>query len=631
MNGWRDIDKVQVALAGDFDDEETTISIDIFEGEMGQADMILHSGGKGLAVSNLYSLIAEDPENYSRVFINIRFQLTWLFPEVWDTDGESHFIPKLQVEDLPCSLELDVPCNEVRVGMGNDLWSLDNDLRFDIGQGHMKAVELRNGIDHFNLEGVATLIGSGQALRFSGKVLFSEDTVSAPAGAFDIVLGDLEHQWRTSPRDGGYFTMDMLVPEVRSGHLDLMATMEGMPGLATDETETDVRLRLEVDHQKPVIEGLSIAGISDSSYIPLNSVSQARVALSTSDDHGFDLSNYPTLHYVIRAGASEVSRGSLPLSQGTDLDGEVFWSEDIDLTDAGATRILPTYTFDTWVTGSDASGNPFDANGNTESDPVASFGFTRTGPHLDLMAEDTTISWSDPSPAPGDVVSLEVHGFNSIPQIGDLRFTLERKVAGEWIEVSMRNTTVKGESEMHIVLQYAVPLDAEGTIEFRVREFDDLFELDRRSTSPLTIETDTQRDGDALANQVSGSGLSVILYLIALASTVFGIWMMVLYRESIRIDDDDILDQTSDVIADLGEQKDVPSLEPSAPPPPNMVAPPPPNMAAPLPSKESVPAQPLAQGQQGVAPVPSGGLPPGWTLDQWGHYGWTWLEQQGRA
>lgn len=631
MNGWRDIDNVQVALAGDFDDEETTISIDIFEGEMGQADMTLHSGGEGLAVSNLYSLIAEDPENNSRVFINIRFQLTWLFPEVWDTDGESHFIPKLQVEDLPCSLELDVPCNEVRVGMGNDLWSLDNDLRFDIGQGHMKAVELRNGIDHFNVEGVATLIGSGQALRFSGKVLFSEDTVSAPAGAFDIVLGDLEHQWRTSPRDGGYFTMDMLVPEVRSGHLDLMATMEDMPGLATDETETDVRLRLEVDHQKPVIEGLSIAGIADSSYIPLNSVSQATVVLSTSDDHGFDLSNYPTLHYVIRAGASEVSRGSLPLLQGTDLDGEVFWSEDIDLTDAGATRILPTYTFDTWVTGSDASGNPFDANGNTESYPVASFGFTRTGPHLDLMAEDTSISWSDPSPAPGDVVSLEVHGFNSIPQIGDLRFTLERKVAGEWIEVSMRNTTVKGESEMHIILQYAVPLDAEGTIEFRVREFDDLFELDRRSTSPLTIETDTQRDGDALANQVSGSGLSVILYLIALASTVFGIWMMVLYRESVRVDDDDILDQTSDVIADLGEQKDVPSLESSAAPPPNMVAPPPPNMAAPLPSKESFPAQSLAQDQQGVAPIPSGGLPPGWTPDQWEHYGWTWLEQQGRA
>jgi hypothetical protein len=365
MNGWRDIDTVQVALAGDFDDEETTISIDIFEGEMGQADMTLHSGGEGLAVSNLYSLIAEDPENSSRVFINIRFQLTWSFPEVWDTDGESHFIPKLRVGDLPCSLELDVPCNEVRVGMGNDLWSLDNDLRFDLEQGHMKAVELRNGIDHFNEEGDATLIGSGQALRFSGKVLFSEDSISAPAGAFDIVLGDLEHQWRTSPREGGYFTMDMLVPEVRSGHLDLMVTMEDMPGLATDETAMDVRLRLEVDHQKPVIEDISIAGITDSSDIPLSSASQARVVLSTSDDHGFDLNNHPTLHYVLRAGASEVSRGSLPLSQGNDLEGEVFWSADLDLTDAGATQILPTYTLDTWITGSDASGNPFDANGNT--------------------------------------------------------------------------------------------------------------------------------------------------------------------------------------------------------------------------------------------------------------------------
>jgi hypothetical protein len=239
------------------------------------------------------------------------------------------------------------------------------------------------------------------------------------------------------------------------------------------------------------------------------------------------------------------------------------------------------------------------------------------------MAEDTSISWSDPSPAPGDVVSLEVHGFNSVPQIGDLRFTLERKIAGEWIEVSMRNTTVKGESEMHIVLEYAVPLDAEGTLEFRVREFDELFELDRRSTSPLTIEKDVHRDGDALANQVSSSGLSVILYLIALAATVFGIWMMVLYRESVRDDDEEQLDQTSDVMDDLVEQKDLPSLEPSPPPPPNM--------SAPLPSGESFPTPPLAQSQQGVAPVPTEGLPPGWTPDQWEHYGWTWLEQQGRA
>ena len=26
--------------------------------------------------------------------VSIKFQLTWNFPEVWDTDGQSHFIPR---------------------------------------------------------------------------------------------------------------------------------------------------------------------------------------------------------------------------------------------------------------------------------------------------------------------------------------------------------------------------------------------------------------------------------------------------------------------------------------------------------------------------------------------------------
>ena len=51
--------------------------------------MHLESGGPGLAVSNLYSSIILDPENESRMIVAIKFQLTWNFPEVWDTNGES--------------------------------------------------------------------------------------------------------------------------------------------------------------------------------------------------------------------------------------------------------------------------------------------------------------------------------------------------------------------------------------------------------------------------------------------------------------------------------------------------------------------------------------------------------------
>ena len=59
--------------------------------------------------------------------------------------------------------------------------------------------------------------------------------------------------------------------------------------------------------------------------------------------------------------------------------------------------------------------------------------------------------------------------------------------------------------------------------------------------------------------------------------------------------------------------------------------PPPPDMSAALPTQPAAPIPAPAPADRGIAPIPAEGLPPGWTDDQWQHYGWTWLEQQGRA
>ena len=85
---------VQLALGGDFDDDETSIFAYISQDSDGMPQMYLESGGTGLAVSNLYSSIFLDSENSSRMIVSIKFQLTWNFPEIWDTNGEQHFIPK---------------------------------------------------------------------------------------------------------------------------------------------------------------------------------------------------------------------------------------------------------------------------------------------------------------------------------------------------------------------------------------------------------------------------------------------------------------------------------------------------------------------------------------------------------
>ena len=57
INGWWDVEFVQLALGGDFDDDETSIFAYISQDSDGMPQMYLESGGTGLAVSNLYSSI----------------------------------------------------------------------------------------------------------------------------------------------------------------------------------------------------------------------------------------------------------------------------------------------------------------------------------------------------------------------------------------------------------------------------------------------------------------------------------------------------------------------------------------------------------------------------------------------
>ena len=144
-------------------------------------------------------------------------------------------------------MEKYTPCFEAEAGLGNDWWSLDNDFRFDTMEGHIRAIELRDSTNHYNSEVSETLIGAGQALRVSGRILFSEDEMPAPAGAFDVVFGDYDYEWRTSTRLDGEFSLDLLIPAVRSGHLDLRLKLDDLPGIAYDETNIIPRVRLAVD------------------------------------------------------------------------------------------------------------------------------------------------------------------------------------------------------------------------------------------------------------------------------------------------------------------------------------------------------------------------------------------------
>ena len=110
----------------------------------GMPTAVMEAGSGNIAVSNLYSSVTIDEDNNSIIKILARFQLTWTFTEVFDTNGESRIIPKILVTDLPCNVGEETPCFEAKAGLGNDAWSLDNDFRFDTMDGHIRAVELRD-------------------------------------------------------------------------------------------------------------------------------------------------------------------------------------------------------------------------------------------------------------------------------------------------------------------------------------------------------------------------------------------------------------------------------------------------------------------------------------------------------
>jgi len=634
-NGWEDIQTVQLALGGDFSDDDNSIFITLQDDGTGQPMAIMESGSSNLAVSNIYSTVELDSLNESIIVIKARFQLTWTFPEIFDTNGANRFIPKILVTDLPCNDGEITPCFEAEAGLGNDWWSLDNDFRFDTMEGHIRAIELRDSTNHYNSEVSETLIGAGQALRVSGRILFSEDEMPAPAGAFDVVFGDYDHEWRTSTRIDGEFSLDLLIPAVRSGHLDLRLKLDDMPGIANDETNIIPRVRLAVDSSRPTISSIALNEVSSGGELSIGDCGDLLVMLETIDDHGFDLDEPAVLHYRVRAGEAEISRGSVPLPDTTPFGDQFFWTGHLDLTDSGATMLLPSYVVDVWVSGSDESGNPFDTFQNSVNEPFASWPLALLGPSFDLDADTTSLKWDEPSPTTEQQVNMVINTKNNGGK-GDVVFVLQRLVVGgNWAEISIVELEVGAGVEVQASLEAIADVAAGEQIEFRVLVLVDGVEMDRKTVDPLIIKHQTSRDGDALKEQASEGQFTIALFVIAMLSIGFGVYTMVMSRRILKGKEVDESDQTAEVIADL-DVKELPSIELSLPPPVGLVLPPPAGINTNIPSPIPPPptAAPLveesanvaAEESRGAPPLPPSGLPDGWSQDQWESFGWQYLD-----
>ena len=634
-NGWEDIQQVQFALGGDFDDEDTSIFITLAPGEDGLPVAQMSTGGEYLAVSNLYSDVQLDAQDPNTLVISALFQLTWSFPESFDTDGETFVRPKVRVTDQPCGLEPDVPCFEVEASLSDNWWSLDNDFRFDTESGHIRAVELRDGTNHYNEDFDETIIGAGQALRVTGRVLFSEDETPAPAGAFDVTFGDYDRVWVTSPRADGEFSLDLLVPGIRSGVLDLKLGLDDLPGLAEDQTDIVPRVRFIVDSSSPTLAAVTLSRIEAGQDLPIGQANDLLVQLETLDDHGFDAGESAVLHYRVRAGEAEISRGALELPDTTPFGEQFFWSGTLDLTDAGATTLLPTYMVDVWVSGSDAAGNPFDTTSNTVMTPFATWPLALIGPSIDLEA--TSALWDDPSPSPKSTATLDIQATNEGGS-GEIAFVLQRRQdAGFWAEIAREDLTAGAASDVQVQLEVMADGEVGDRLEHRLLLLIDGVEADRVPLAPLLLTEEVARDADALREDIGEQRFSLFLYVITMMSLSAAVWMLVVYRRMAYGDDAlSSEDQTKDVVAAMsGAPKALPDLADLPPPPglkidPSTPVPPGLNMPTPQPVVAEPPPAPTytTDDPRGLPPRPPTGLPAGWTEEQWAHYGWSYLDAQ---
>lgn len=94
-------------------------------------------------------------------------------------------------------------------------------------------------------------------------------------------------------------------------------------------------------------------------------------------------------------------------------------------------------------------------------------------------------------------------------------------------------------------------------------------------------------------------------------------------------DQDAMMDDVFDTPSMIEEAQ---TRRPSAPPSMNAFAPKIAPLEATVPADKTVPENNMQVPNEGVKPgpaLPEGGLPPGWTTEQWGHYGQQYLEAQG--
>lgn len=161
------------------------------------------------------------------------------------------------------------------------------------------------------------------------------------------------------------------------------------------------------------------------------------------------------------------------------------------MTDSGATTLLPSYTVDVWVSGSDEAGNPYDTLSNSMSDPIASWPLALVGPRVDLQHDSTKLQWDIPSPYEGETSKMLVTTDN-LGGNGNVVFALQELVdGGYWATVAEVDVQATTGASLTASLPVLASEPAGSSIEYRVVALVDGVEMDRHSVDSLLVKEET--------------------------------------------------------------------------------------------------------------------------------------------
>ena len=274
-------------------------------------------------------------------------------------------------------------------------------------------------------------------------------------------------------------------------------------------------------------------------------------------------------------------------------------------------------------------------------EPVATWKLALLGPSFDIFSESSMVKWDKPTPVAGEEVTLTVSVENDGGR-GNVSFVLQRfEDGGYWADIDRVDIQANAGAVIQATLTEQASTIISSSTDYRLLALIDNVELDRRNLEPLIVKEETKRGSDAFSQDVADQKLSVIMYIVAIVSLSAMMWMLIIYRRMQSSQDELAEDQTSIVKNEMETKAlpeiQAPSINPGQTPlpvpsglaiPPGITLPPP-QVTEPIPEPApQVPQVKDSDDPRGNPPIPPSGLPDGWTLEQWNHYGWKYLDTQ---